>query len=242
MVDYRNWPIPEFIVSVIVIAVFLFWQSLFETSIIKLPINIGISFAERQFNRVINAIDVNNETLIKRELEHYFGAYDSDTWKNGLGSVINETGSWPLYMFFSELPDNGRALVQGLWNKRVDELQLADAPNSLKPLLNCRLAIRNLLLFNSTPIHTPFFHNEDFNTANSPLSAISNKVYVWTEAHTDAVKKLHGCDIKPKPSEMLLSWIKNCVIPINGNFTNDAELQRIKAVGDVCGMVTFVSQ
>lgn len=238
--DYYSLPLPELItIAITILCIFLIsWLWIPIPKTIKV---VGITAEERQFNRIVQAIG-DNEIQVKNELEQRFGAYNSDTWKNGLGSVIPATGAWPLYVFFSELPDQGRTLTQGLWGKRIDELQLADTATSLTPLFNCRKAMRNLMEVKSE-IYTPFFHNEDFNVASNPLSAVSDKIYAWTDrAHSDAVKASRGCDTKPKASENVIFWIQSCIEPIGGGFVDDKDLQRIKEMGKVCGALIFTSR
>lgn len=215
-----------------------------------------------QAQRLIKAIG-GNEKDVRKELAPFAipnkdAKTVSDDWTNGLGKDIpdSDSGPWPVSMFFKNV--DGNAVTTGLWGTNIDQLKIAYAPDSLQPLVQCRIAIRNLMLPSPDLIYTPFFQKEDFgNTDSNPVLALQSKIYGWP--HPDTIKsktpKGDNCYIENQHKESnenwinrwigyanvkhtMVKWIKSCLIDKQVEYADDEELPKIKAVGKACDLFT----
>ncbi|KOR30020.1 hypothetical protein TI03_00660 [Achromatium sp. WMS1] len=195
---------------------------------------------QEQEIRLIAAINLHAKQPIQTELKQYeplpdeYAAYTSDTWPLRI-----------LFHYFRKEQQND--FVASLWGQPITNLQIRHSNGGLQPLVECRNAIRRLMLTNPENIYTPFFQLSDFGERiNNPSEALKTKVYKWTvEDHPDALEsrdKTNGdeCSAKPKPSENLIAWIKECIQPIEGKFKKDKYLQKIKSIGATCNKVKFI--
>lgn len=160
-----------------------------------------------------------------------------NTWRgSNLNQNIPEKGNnWPLSLFLANLTNNGRDLTQWLWGKALNKLAIKHGNGALQPLVECRQAIRNLLLNNPHEVYTPFLQNEDFKAS---VANLKERVTQWP--HPDAIKGKKNCNIEPDKNESMLAWINRCIKPIDG-FAEDKELSKIKKVGVACGEIAFTA-
>lgn len=198
------------------------------------------STAMLQRSRLEKAI-AGNTTAVQSELKQ-FGQPDSQEWQDGLGQKllsIPQQAPWPMQLFFQTFPDDGNEIAGYLWGVNVANLRIADGAGTLQPLIQCRNAIRRL--YAQAEQYTPFFQAADFGGGSTSSSNLRDKITAWVSGKEASLLAQNHCDAKPKVSEALTDWITRCLVPLQKVFTDDHDLQNIKAVGEWCGAVVFVT-